>query len=62
MRNLSIIISSKEILETRRSLKICKIERYLGKTEDWEVEAGVPWGWLQEMPVNTFVNKKHYAL
>ena len=50
MRNLIIITtSSREILETRNLLKSCKIERYLGKTWDWEVEAGVSLGGLGEM-------------
>ena len=40
MRNLIIITFSKEMLETRNS-KNCKIGRYIGKTGDWEVEAGV---------------------
>ena len=28
---------------------VCKIRRYLGKTGDWEVEAGVSLGKLEEM-------------
>ena len=29
--------------------KICKIGRYLGKTRDWEVEAGVSLGGLEQI-------------
>ena len=57
MRNLIIIIiiiiiiitiSFKEILETRNSLKMCKIGRYLGKTRDRDVEAVFSVGGLEK--------------
>ena len=44
-----ITTSSKEILETRNFLKICKIGKYLGKTGNREVDAGVSLLGLEEM-------------
>ena len=44
-----ITTSSKEILETRNFLKICKIRKYLGKTGNREVDAGVSLLGLEEM-------------
>ena len=50
MRNLILITSfSKEILETRNFLEICKIGRYLGKAGDREVEGGVSQGKMEKM-------------
>ena len=50
IRNLIIITTSEEMLETRNFFfKICKIGRYLGKTGYREVEAGVSLGGLEEM-------------
>ena len=44
-----ITTSSEEIMETRNFLKICKIGKYLGKTGNREVDAGVSLLRLEEM-------------